>query len=90
MRHPKNYRYGGGAKLHRYPSVTLTILCSQCPSRRGRYSLARLAHQFGPDITLDDLFDALVRCRYHRPGPYRPPAKYEPKCKARFDEWTGE
>ena len=87
MRHPRAYRYAG--KLLHYPSTTVGLECPVCLHRRGRYSLARLAHRYGPDIPLDDLFDALVRCPRHRTASDRPPAKYGMRCAARFAEWTG-
>lgn len=87
MRHPRAYRYS--APLWRYPSVILTLECAMCPRRKGRYRLARLAHRYGPDTSLDDVFDLLVVCKYHRVGSDKPPAKYIPRCAARFAEWTG-
>jgi hypothetical protein len=41
-------------RLALYPFVVVRIVCRQC-SRKGAYSLARLAAKFGPEITLRDL-----------------------------------
>jgi hypothetical protein len=86
VRHPRNSLYGY-ARLHRYPSVLVSIECSFCPHRKGRYRLVRLAAVHGPDILLDDLLDALVRCKWRRPATARPAGKYEMRCRAMFVEF---
>jgi len=47
-------------RLWEYPFVVVRIACRVC-NRQGRYRLARLAHRFGCDITLDQLVDELSR-----------------------------
>lgn len=58
------------------------IDCASC-KRSGRYSVANLLEQFGPDISTLDLLRVLtVSCRYQR-KPGAPPArKYEHMCLA--------
>jgi hypothetical protein len=53
--------------------------------REGHYRITRLAAQHGETIQLDDLLDALVVCKWRRPGTMRRPAKYDPKCAAGFE-----
>lgn len=65
--------------LATYPHVIVTLACSKCP-RRGRYRLARLAAQYGPDIGLVDLLGKLAgdcpRFDPKRPGIDRCGAHY--------------
>jgi hypothetical protein len=85
-RHPDNRRFGT-TTLSGYPADVLTIRCSLCPRRYGRYSLAGLVRRLGPDRELDDVFDDLVQCQYHRKPCERPPRKYEARCLAKFMEY---
>lgn len=84
-RHPKLVVYGR-RRLCDYPAVIVRLECPLCPHRRGRYRLARLAAAHGADITLDDLVDALVKCRWRRVAGSRPAGKYEPKCGAHLPD----
>ena len=85
-RHPDHRQYGT-AVLKDYPADVLTIQCTLCPRRYGRFDLGRLVRRLGPDRELDDVFDDLVKCPYQRSAWERPPRKYEPRCLARFMEW---
>lgn len=87
-RHPFNTRFER-AKLSTYPADVVTIECSTCPERFGRYKLGSLVRRLGADALLDDVYDDLIDCRYKRAPWERPPRKYEPRCLARFQEWRG-
>ena len=45
--------------LLRYPFVIVRIGCDACV-RHGSYRLVRLAHKYGPEITLPELLEALT------------------------------
>lgn len=56
--------------------------CASC-KRSGRYSVANLLQQFGPDISTTDLLRHLTAsCRYQRPPGAPPARKYERLCLA--------
>jgi hypothetical protein len=71
-------------RLSQYPCARLSVECGPC-GRRGRWSVARLAEQYGADIPLHSLLPLLTASckRQRRPGEPAPRA-YEPRCLARF------
>ena len=46
-------------RLSSYPYVVVRVACRFC-DRKGSYRLVRLAAKFGPDVTMDELLDALA------------------------------
>ena len=67
-------------KLSNYPWVVVRFDCVFC-TRRGRYSLARLAAQYGPEQDLDGLLHELA---HDCPWWNERARKYEPRCGARL------
>ena len=71
-------------KLSNYPWITVRFDCVFC-TRRGRYSLARLAARYGPEQDLDGLLRELA---HDCPWWNERARKYEPRCGARLVDLT--
>ena len=70
----------GSYTLSDVKAERVVLECAQC-NRRGSYSTERLIQQHGPDITLPDLKNMLVKCRTSEAAGLE-------GCKARYSDET--
>lgn len=71
-------------RLWQFPYVIVRVDCTLC-KRHGSYRLARLAHLYGAEISLEELLDTLA-CDCPWRIPHRKPRKYQAQCGARFTD----
>jgi hypothetical protein len=76
-------------RLSQFPYVRVRVRCSQCPHRRGDYSLARLAERYGAEARLEAVLYELTRtCKWQVP-PETKRRQYVPYCHATFADLFG-